>query len=206
MKNAAYIPAAMYFETGLMYLEPSTENEDLYTLVMQLLCTSAEAEYCNGNFDAMEKHLDRAIAQARTFDDKIRPYMTLILSCGVREDRRERGIDTAFYVLEEMGMVKFPKNVSTLTVLTEIIKTKRLFKGHTQESLSNLFVMQDENRENAMRILDLLVTMTYFSRPAHLPLVILRMIRWSVKYGVCKVRAAVFHRSFAHCEPPLITF
>ena len=97
MKATAFSPAEKYLEAGLALLGRTAWIHD-YKLALNLSCASAEAEYCNGKFDEMQSHLDEAIAHCQTFDDKIRAYMTLIQSLGVRQ-RFDEGIDTGIYVL-----------------------------------------------------------------------------------------------------------
>ena len=133
-----------------------------YRLSLGLCSAAAEVEYCRGEFDRMQRHLDEVMGNGHTFEDKLRAYMTLILSLGVRQ-QYEKGIDTGIYVLKEMGFASLSKKVSRVGVLAAATKTKRLLRNHSQESLADLPILLYKKRIRSMRILERLTIMAYFS-------------------------------------------
>ena len=201
MKKAAFASCRGYLESGLACVLGESNNggdddtrqmkqneawSNHYNLLLDLSVGAAESSYCNGEFDKMEQHLVRVIKSAATpFEDKIRAYLTRILSYGVQE-RFGEAIDTGLFVLREMGMATFPRNPSKVSVLMELLKTRRVLKTHTLESLSKLPVLGDKKRELAMGLIHMMSSMAYVSCPNLHFIAYFKATRWSIKYGLCK--------------------
>eukprot|EP00957_Ditylum_brightwellii_P104711 7980079-Ditylum_brightwellii.AAC.1 len=54
---AAFVPEAFYLNTGINLLDKASWADE-YDLFLQLYVSCAEAEYCIGNFDEMNKKLE----------------------------------------------------------------------------------------------------------------------------------------------------
>lgn len=189
MASTAFMPAAAYLKTGLSMLGQN-HWEEQYELSLDLFSGAAEAEYCNGNFAAMQPLLDQVLSQEKPCRDKFRSYCTLLYALGV-ETKSMEAIDTCRDVLAQLGL-KFPNSVPQHLIVRELLKTKFLLRGKPISTLSALPEMKDESKVMAMQILDILITHTYLAKPELLPLAILKMVRWSVRYGVCKYSAVAF--------------
>jgi len=191
MKASAFVPVVKYSEAGLKLLGCDCWKRE-YALALNLTSLAATGEYSSGKFYEMQTHVNDILSNAHSFDDKIAAYITQIRALSVRAQFDE-GITIAIQVLKNMGLVSLPTGtVCTTTILVALLRTNRLLRKHTKESLSNLPIEQNEKRILGGCILELLSTMAYISRPDLLPLIILTLVQWAVQFGVTKYSSGGF--------------
>lgn len=118
-------------------------------------------------------------------------YLTRILSFGA-QDRNVTAMETGRSVLMEMGVTKLPLRPNTLNVLVELIKTKIALRSHTEESLKALPALENKKWRQAMSIIDMMQAIAYCSDINFFAVMNLRMVRWTVKHGVCIFSPSAF--------------
>lgn len=186
---SAFKPAAQYLKAGINLLGKN-HWQDHYDLTLNLYSFAAGAEYCNGNFDEMDNYMNPVLVHAKSIHDKFPVYYTLIRSLGARYKSQEC-LDVAFKVLAQLGE-RFPKFVRRHVIMNELVKTKFLLKGHSESDLSSLPLMTNVQKFMATQIITTMVCQAYFAGSEYWPLILLRSVQLSVRYGVCKLSALTF--------------
>lgn len=189
MSSSAFSTAAAHLKTGISLLGPK-HWEEQYSLSLKLYSTVAQADYCISDFDHMHEAINEVLAQKNVpFDDKLQVRSVLVKSLTTQSKNLE-AIDECLGLLKQMG-VHCPMRASKIAVISALVKTKRLFKGQSKSTLSELPVMKDKTKMEAMRLMNSLCTSAYMAKPDLLPLVILKMVRWS-RYEVNEFSTIAF--------------
>jgi histidine kinase len=190
MAKAAFASALKYMEEGLLRLGPgSWENQPHLTL--DLASGAVEASYCCGDFTSMEKHMESVLKRGIPIHDKVRCYLTRILSYGA-QDLNADALETGRDVLIKMKITTLPKCPGKHHVRVELAKTKLLLRGHTLTSLVALPLLKDKHWHQAMGIIDMMNAIAYCANINFFTVMNLRMLRWTIKQGVCRFSPTVF--------------
>jgi predicted ATPase len=134
MYKGAYSTAQHYYEEGLVALGDNLWSEH-QSLAIKLTTMAAEAAYCNGRMDDMEKHLTRVLSQNVPLEQKMPAFFTRIRSFGAQEKFRE-AVSVGLHVLEQLGIAKISPSPNLLKALWELRKTKKALQKHTLASLT----------------------------------------------------------------------
>jgi histidine kinase len=121
---------------------------------------------------------------------QVRVYLTRILSYGA-QDKNALAIATGRQVLIDMGITRLPRRPGTRHVIAELLKTKWALRNHTEESLLALPTLEDKRWLQAMSIIDMMQAVAYCSDMNLFAVMNLRMLRWTVRYGVCRFSPTV---------------
>lgn len=140
-----------------------------------------EAMYLCGRFEAAERQAEALLERTELPLDKAAVLEQLVLAHTTRLQYR-KALDTAVRALELLGE-HIPGHPSTAQVMAELVRTKLALAGRSVDSLRALPRMTDPSKVVAMRILMLSTAPAYFEDQNFLPLVSLRMVRLSVRYG-----------------------
>ena len=187
--SAAYESSFTHFKTGLNLLgEDSWQNH--YELVLALFLEAVESAYLTTKFDEMERLGSVVIERATRLLDKVKVYEMKIMAC-IALNNRVEAVLTALPVLALLGE-KFPKDPGKLTVFADFMKTKLVLANRGMETLVNLPEMVDPKKLAVMRILASVLSATYTVVPNLLPMVVFKMVRLSIKYGIASQSALGF--------------
>jgi len=182
VKSAAFSISASYFEAGLNLLD-----EEMYMLNMPLVIDLhtlfAQSLYCQGNFDRCMEVLEDLLAQSVTVEEKLPAYFIKLTILFVT-NRHAEGMPLTQQVFKELGFSLFPKKTNMAHVIKDLIKTKAIVKKH-KGSIINLPLCTDQSRKIAMGLLDIMVGITYILNDPALSLVVFKILRWSIKHGLC---------------------
>jgi predicted ATPase len=190
ISKAAFTSALKYMEEGLQLLGPSGWEKQP-ELVLNLVEGAAEASYCCGDFVAMEKHLESVLTRELPICDKVRCYLTRILSHGA-QDRNSLALETGRKVLVEMKVSTLPMKPGIFHVFVELMKTKRCLKKYDQQSLLSLPNLENKKWYQAMSVVDMMNAIAYCSDINFFAVMNLRMMRWTLSHGVCQFSPTVF--------------
>jgi len=189
---SAFLPSECYLTAGIRML-----NEDDWfccrDLCVDIFSLCAETQYILGDFDAMQGNLDKLLTNGRTLQEKLRAYHTLILSMGA-QGRALDAISTASRILPELGEA-LPLDVTKATVKQELGLTETLLSAvcaDTEDSLLQMKPMEDAEKREAMKILHVLLHYAFTEKKILLPVLVCRMVRISISYGLCKESAHAF--------------
>jgi len=162
-----------------------------YEICLQLHEFYAEAQYCSGRFEEMNKILCKIFNAARSFDDKLRAYFTFIEALGA-QGKLSEALEVGLYVLSQLGE-SISMTSNTNSILTEeVTKTGKMLEGKTDAEILALKEMDNFQKIAAMRFLVTLSAYAYFANQDLSALLSCRMIQMTLIYGVCKHSAIGF--------------
>ena len=178
--SAAYAPALSYFQTGLNLMgEAAWEGQ--YELTLALYVEATEAAYLSGNFTQMDQLAKIVLGKARTLLDQVKVYQIQI-EANIFQNQALEAIKIALPVLKQLG-VKLPTKPNALHVLRGLIETKFILAGKSIENLTKLPPMTEEVPKAAMLLISSIGSATYVAAPDLFPLISLKQVNLSVKYG-----------------------
>ena len=178
--SAGWQPAWNYLKIGISCLSKNSWDEQ-YNLSLEMYEEAAEAASLSGYFSEMKQLISIVEKQAKFLLDKIKVY-EIKIQASIAQNQPLEGINKALYVLNKLG-ISFPTQPSKLHILYELGRTKLNLISKNIAHLIDLPVMTDSNKLAAMRILSGVSSATYLSAPALLPLIVLKQVNLSLKYG-----------------------
>jgi len=182
VKSSAFNLACDYMELGISLLRMSNW-QDQYELSVDLYNSAAEMEYCTGNHERVDSLTTEITLNSRTFDDEIQARVTKIMSLGASRKARE-AFNEGFVLLKGLGH-PFPKRVNKFDIMVDLFKTKQALRRKTEPALLNLPWATDRGALASMTVLNVLHTIAATSRLAFTHLIACRLVRLTLKYGMC---------------------
>lgn len=179
--SGAYESAIYYLKIGMKLVE-DFGWQNSYKLNLELYNKAAESAYLSGDYDSMEKWVNKLIEQTVTIPDKIQAYEIKILSLISREKLGE-AVETGLKILKQLGVV-LPTKLSRFKLNNETRKIKWKLRGKTASLFLGLPEMEDEKMLAAMRMMALLTTPIQIIRPELTPFMIYRQIDIMLKEGI----------------------
>jgi predicted ATPase/class 3 adenylate cyclase/GAF domain-containing protein len=173
----AYEAALSYFAAGLELVEPGFDTR----LRHELSVGRIEAMYLCGRFQEAERLAEELLARTDSLLEKVEVLEQLVLAHTTRLQYR-KAIDTAVRALALLGE-NIPGRPSQVQVLAELARTKLALAGKQPDEMLALPRMENPRKLAAMRILMLATAPAYFEDQNLLPLLALRMVRLSARYG-----------------------
>ena len=192
-QSASFALAVHYADTGVKYLDEHDNGSEEHSALKLLLLTSAtEAALCAEGYEKMASFASRVLAVKDCPRDLRLHMMYFQILSETALARRQEALDIGCKAIQLMGLTKLPRNPSIVSIVIELMKTKRLLKGHNKVTLSNLPVLTDERRVAGMRFVEALQTPAYIVNYNFLVVSFLRSFRWSIKYGITRYSPALF--------------
>jgi predicted ATPase len=176
----AYEPSFKYLLVGLALLEVQ-HWQTQYELALALYIEAAEVAYLYGNFEEMERLAEVVLQQAKTVLDKVKVYEVRIQAY-IAQDKPKEAVSTALTVLKLLE-INLPKEPRRFQIAIALWQTKLALVGKPIEDLINLPPMTDPIKLAAMRILCSVISAASFSSPKLFPLIALKALNLSLKYG-----------------------
>jgi predicted ATPase len=189
-ERACFSSALKYYEEGLRCLGSDPWLTD-QALALSLSSGAVEAAFCSGDFETMEARMTSVLSQPIPIEAKVRVYLTRILSYSARE-LNDLCLATGRQVLIDMGMSTLPMHPGKGHVIIEFLRTKMALRRHTEESLKNLPLLEDKRWFQAMSVVDMMQAVAYCTDQDFFAVMNLRMLRWTLKHGVCRFSPTVF--------------
>ena len=187
--SSAYDAAFMYFQSGLRVLGEEGWTK-YYDTSLNLHREITEAAYLTARFDEMEKFASIVLKEARTLLDKIKVYEIKIQSF-IALNNRVSAVEIALPVLALLGE-KFPEDPGFLELSVDFLKTKAILFQYNTKELADLREMTDPYKLAVMRIISSVVSAAYTVRPSLFPMMLFRMVRLTVKYGIAPQSVLAF--------------
>ena len=194
MKSASFKPAAAYCDAGIALLGEDPFEGDS-TLGIDLHYLASQAHSCSGNTDCMYEHLDIILGREDFAIELKLPSYLQHLRALVSGHQYDDALAECLQVLEELGYSSFPEvsKLSNFELGKDMTKTKLLLRKYKGRVVS-LPLMNDTIRIHAMGVLNALYETCHQSKSPLLPFVGTRMVRWSLKYGLCTHSCVAFAR------------
>ncbi|MHC5740697.1 MAG: trifunctional serine/threonine-protein kinase/ATP-binding protein/sensor histidine kinase [Nostoc sp.] len=180
----AYTVAVEYLSTGISLLSHSCW-ESHYDLTLALYIEVTEATYLNADFEQMEQWVTIVLQHAKTLLDSIPIYVTRMMA-GRSQGLPLKTLNIGLQVLQLLG-IEFPQQPTPADIGQAAQATMQLWERRSSLDLLNLSIMSDAHRLAAMSIMSKMVPAAYLARPVLMPLLILKQVEFSIKYGNCPV-------------------
>ncbi|WP_296808111.1 AAA family ATPase [Thiocapsa sp.] len=187
LQAARLTKSAIAYDAALQYLDVAAAmlGDDAWRrepdLAFEIALEKAQAAYLQDRTDLAEEIADGLLRRGRPELDQVRVLGLMVLLHTSRM-AYGRALDVGLRALALLGE-KLPRRVHLVRVLTELASAKLRLAGRTTRDLAELPRMHDPRKLAAMQIMVLLAPPAYFSAPNLLPLIALRMVQMSVRYG-----------------------
>ena len=184
--KSAFIPATQYLKTGISLLDLTDRWTTHYELCLELHTKAAEVGRTYGDYQSTIRLIEETITHARSFKDKLKVvYVKAFVLAG--QQRLKEAYNACVEVLKELG-VRMPSNPKMIHVLIEYAHTKRLLKGRKPRDLMmSLPQISDETHNVSLRFLDAASIFAWSADLTdHTTMFFLRMMRLTLKHGLCK--------------------
>ena len=179
-KSGAFEHSYFYLTSGIELLEKNAWKEN-YIQTLKLYEEVTNAAFYNGLHKEVEYYSNCIFANSTELLDKIKTYGTVI-KAHISLNKHEESLKTGLMVLKLLD-VNIPDSSNKIKIAIGLSKTKILLRGKTIDDLLLLPKMTDIAKKAAMHILSLILSTTYFYVPELLPLIVFKLIKFSLKYG-----------------------
>ena len=178
--NAAFRSAFDYLKIGIQLLGNSPwKNQRPLCLALHVEVT--EVAYLCGDFETMDRYYIETLKHANNILEVIKPHETKI-SAHKAENNLLEAIQIGLNVLAQLGE-QFPKNPNTGNVLFDYLKTNFFLYNKDKAYFENLPKMENPYKIAAVRMIADIMPSVYWATPKLVPILVLRMLRLSLKYG-----------------------
>jgi predicted ATPase/two-component sensor histidine kinase len=178
--SAAYAAAMKYLKIGLALLPQDSWHTE-YELTLVLHTLAAEAAYLNGDLQQTEQFAAIVLQQAQTLPDKVKIYEVQIQAYS-SQMQFLAALQIGLQTLEELG-VFLPASPTAAAIESAFAETTAILADKQIQALIDLPPMTDAIAIQSLRILTHLLAPSYQAAPPLFPLLILKMVDLSVRYG-----------------------
>ncbi|WP_031527399.1 hybrid sensor histidine kinase/response regulator [Dyadobacter crusticola] len=187
--SSAYSVAVAYFKMGQEMLV-GEDWTNAYQLTFDLHLHFAESAYLAGDAATCMAVAQTALDHVINSADQIELYHIQIQSLIFHEQPSE-AIQLSLKVLNGLK-VTFPSRVKTFHTIAAYLKSKWLMRGRKIEELENLPAMSLPDKLAAMRLLQNITAASFSAIPKLYPVMVLKMVELSLKYGIAPESAITF--------------
>ncbi len=180
MASAAYTPAYTYLKNSMNLLEKNCwelQHDHSFSIYLE----TSKAAYLNGDFKEMERLVEVILNHVTTWEEKTKAYAILIQACKARNNY-QGAIAMSLPILNELGF-RLPEKPGKLKIAIELLKTKAILSGKTNETLLNLPIMTDPEKISVVRIIKRMIIASFIVNPELFTVIILKLIRFINKWG-----------------------
>ncbi|PRX97550.1 ATP-binding sensor histidine kinase [Paraburkholderia sp. BL25I1N1] len=187
--SAAYTSACTYLSAGMALLEEKNWG-DRYELMFGLWLERAECEFLSGHFDMAEQLIGQLLQHGRS---KVNLAAAFILKIQLHVVKSENplAIDCGLRCLRLFG-IDIPAHPSWEQVQDEYETLWRNLEGRTIESLIELPLMSDPERQASVRVLSAIFDAAYFTDLNLFCLHMFRMVNISMNHGISDASAQAY--------------
>jgi len=155
-----------------------------YDLCLHLYSSCAEANFCIGKFDEMEKNLKEVFTNARCLDDELESTFTFV-SALVAQNKMHQALDLGLLILAQLGESFLIHSDIRSIIMVEFAKTKRKLNEKCDDEFLNMKNMSDKHKLAVMRLMYILALSAFHADSEVLALICLRMVQTSLNHGIC---------------------
>ncbi|CAB9497399.1 Transcriptional regulator [Seminavis robusta] len=200
LEASAFTSAANFLNVGIRLL-PSGSFDTDYELALDLYSSAAEAECYRGRYDNMQRSIDEIVERKSiSLLDKRRAYNARLDSLQAKDliiEAREECVA----VLAKLGC-RFPKIALTPRIIAGLVKTKMAAKKLCEKDVNEYALLSDPRILWIMALLDKLMTFAFLTESPLVPLIAIKAIKYTQKYGVGIQSAPMFAlAAFLVCGP-----
>lgn len=152
---SSFLTAADLLTTGLSLLDPDTRWDQHYNLTLRLTSMLAHVQFCCGKHEASRRMIDEVLNHARSLDDKLGVYRSLILSLW-QNGEQDATLDVTLSVLEQLG-IRIPRRFRWVHIARGLFQTRRKLRSYTDEELLTFPEITEKNVLAAWTFVTLLI-------------------------------------------------
>jgi predicted ATPase/signal transduction histidine kinase len=178
--STAYTAASRYLMVALELL-PTKSWQNQYDLTLAMYEAAAEAVYLSGDFEQQAQLAEIVLAQARSLLDKVKTY-EIQIQVQLAQGQQLKAIEMGLAVLKQLG-IDFPEQPSEEDIGLCLQETQLAWEGKPIESLCDLPMMVDKNKQAAMRILSVISSTSFEIGSEFFPLFVCESIQLSINDG-----------------------
>ena len=134
--------------------------------------------------------IEEPFANARCFKDKLNSYNNMVRALAASGKSNE-GIKSCLNILSQLGEA-IPHSITSDVYLSEVAQVQQLLHGKSKSDLLSLPMMTDQNKLATMQFLNHAIIMGFQNHPTLNAVLVFRMIKCSIRYGVCNVSPFAF--------------
>ncbi|MBV6623359.1 MAG: AAA family ATPase [Rivularia sp. (in: Bacteria)] len=180
--STAYAAAFKYFAVARDLLGEDGWHYS-YELTLALYEESAETAYLNTDFDTAEQLSTVVLQKAKTLLDKVNIYVTKIHG-NIAQTKLLEAITIALSVLKLIDKnINLPQKPLPSDFEQALVETQSNLRNRQIADLLHLPQMEDPYQSAAMRILASVAPAAYIAFPKLLPLIAMKMVNLSIKFG-----------------------
>lgn len=186
LESSAFAASTQYLRSSIALIPADRRWNTDYEKFLKLQNTLIKAEYSNCDWKNLANNID-IILKANNVPtlDKVTAYSLKITALSSHEKKHEDAISLTVESLKELGIV-FRPGLGKLAVAGGLIKTKQLLKKIPMQSIIEQKEMDDVHKAVGMDLLTTANSSLYAANPDLYICTVLKIMRWSLKYGICK--------------------
>lgn len=165
----------------------SEKSEPLYKLHNDVFMCS---EFVVEEFGQAKSLCQQVFKHGRNLQDMIRLHVLHICCLGSTEKMVEAK-EHSFIVLRQLGET-FPRKATKLHVALAALKTRRMLRVKSNDTILKLANMSDPVKLAVMQILNVMFLNVYVTDPLIAPLIAIRMVNLSIRYGLSSLSSLGF--------------
>ncbi len=187
--SAAYSEALQYFMTALE-MQPANPWSHNYGMMLELTSEAAAAAYMAGEHSKCDEFVQQVEIHAKDVLDTVNAGLVKIQS-NVARNQPIQAIDYGYALLKKLGE-NLPEKPGQVNVVWGLLRTGIQLRGKSQNNVLNLPANTDKRARAAMNVMFHMLSPGYFVMPNLIPVVIFRLIKLTLKYGLDSKSPYVF--------------
>lgn len=188
--SSSFGAAASYFAMGTSLLKVDNWVSQ-YQLSLRLYNAAAEMECFRGRFQQTDKLVNVILRNTtRTVEDQVRAYGIRIYALSARQEI-EQAICVALDIFHRLGE-KFPTKPRPAKVLYEVLSTKWLLSGKTENDIMSLPSMSDTKKIGVLKLMLLAFPALLRGNPELAAVVACRCMKLTLQHGLCGMGCGSF--------------
>ena len=189
--KSAFFPASDFCDHALRLLGEDRWFLD-YQAALEAVSLGVELDYCCGKNQRCTARVGEVLEHANTLHEKLRVYFTLLDLFSINRNHND-ALAVGYDLVKEIVGIHFPKRPSTLSVLSAFLSTLRAIGHKTDEELSSLPPMHDDDVLSSIRIMTNLLSPAFFSnRLNDFALLVCSMMKLTIQHGSHPMIGATF--------------
>lgn len=188
--SGAYTFALDYIQNGVRLL-PSDCWRLHYDQALGIYNEAIQVAYLCGNFEEMENHVDVIMTHSKTAPDTRVAY-EYRMNSHISQNQPQLGLETLISVYKKLG-IAIPDQSEVEAQTGEMLqKIEKMLSQKGADDLRNLPLMQDPEKELALRFFVSGMSAMVYAGPQLLPLVTCKMMELSLEHGFTQDTPFVF--------------
>ena len=178
--STSYAAALKYCHAGIQLLQDD-DWETNYQLALQLHELATESAYLCGENQVFEQYFEIILDHAKSDLDRLNVNIIKIQAY-TAQNRLIEALEVAKEALKKYDVI-FPDEILLEDIQQELKDTQKYFSRFTAEEIAALPKMTDTQSLAVMRLLLSIIATAYIADQTLFPLIILKMVQWSLQYG-----------------------